>query len=128
MDEKEDAALLRLSAQFLNRFNRDPNFRRKFDRDPAGALQELFPQLAKVPKKKIADVLDAHTRFMDAAFATPEATRYEAAGGLLSAATRVATRVARTSAVRSAATAVASSVASAVASKLLSAVAEPEPE
>src|SRR5262245_60131120 len=52
----------RMAAEFLNRLNADPKFAKRFDKDPAAAAKEIFPELKGVPKKKIAQVLDAHEK------------------------------------------------------------------
>lgn len=73
--EKEIAELRRLCAEFFNRLNADTEFAMKFDKDPAAALQELFPHLAKAPKKNITNTLEAYRKSMDAAITSPEAKK-----------------------------------------------------
>jgi len=84
--DKREVELLRLSARFLNRLSEDSEYANKFDKDPAAALQELDPQLARIPKKDIAQILKAYMKFLDAAFAAPEAKQLAAIpSGLLKA-------------------------------------------
>ena len=121
----EEAQLLRMAGAFLSRMGTDPAFAQSFDRDPASALQELFPELRFAPKASIAaEIASANQSFLRLASAS-QGQDIKVLGGIASAVAAVA----RTSAVRAVASAVVSGVASAVVSHFLKTIeAEPAPE
>jgi len=125
----DDATFLRMAAEFLNRINADPRFAKAFDKDPAGALQGIFPQLAEVPKKQIASALDAHMKQMSAVLAPATQPSAALVAGLLSLLSRVASRLTRTTAIRSSAKFLVTAVASEMVCRLFSVQqVEPIPE
>lgn len=115
----DDAAFLRMAAELLNRINADAKFAKAFDKDPAGALQRLFPELAETPKKQIAGALNAHMQQLGAALApVPQPTLAQAVG-LLSLLARAASRLIRTTVIRSSAKFLITALASELVCRLL---------
>lgn len=79
----EDAHLLRLSAQFLDRLGSDPSFAERFSKDPAAALRHLFPELKRAPKSKIAAELDSARELLGKQLTASRNTGARAGGQLI---------------------------------------------
>jgi hypothetical protein len=115
---------LRMAAELLNRLNSDKTFARSFDRDPAGAAQELFPEFARIPKRRIQAALDTHLSNANRVFADARVPQAAAIGGLLS----LVVRLTKTAKIRSAAKALAVAVITELANLFFVQAAEPIPE
>lgn len=76
-----DAHLLRLSGVFLDRLGTDPRFAESFDKDPAAALQDLFPELKFAPKNKIAAELASANIAVVQIATSPHGLTAQAVGG-----------------------------------------------
>ena len=126
--ELQDPRFLEMSAQFLTRLKSDPAYARKYEEDQAGALQELFPDIAKVPKVKVQEAIEDYVKVLAEASTTPTGHKMiekAAIVAVAAAAARAATAVASTSVVRAAATSAVSGVAGALAARAVTHGAEP---
>jgi hypothetical protein len=119
--DADDPKLLEASSMFLSRLGSDPEFARRFDSDPASALQELFPELKKVPKDRVAAIINADKATTEQLARLATANNVTPVTGLL----HFLSRVASTRLVQSVASAVAAVI---VGRLLIMQVPEPTPE
>ena len=124
----QDAEFLKLSAQLLSRLEADSRFAKKFGRDRAAALQELFPQLKRVRKAKIVAELEAADKSLMKLATASFDPNVTALSGFLSSASKLLTKVAKTKAAQNVATVLITSVTGSLVAYLLSAAREPTPE
>ena len=54
---ENESKCLAVAAELLNRVSSDPDFAKRFDSDPAAALQSFHPVFSKMPKEKIVKAL-----------------------------------------------------------------------
>src|SRR5271157_6038037 len=65
VDSVPQGGFIEMSGEFLTRLGSDPGFAQSYDKDPAAALQDLFPALKFVSKTKIITELDAGNKSLD---------------------------------------------------------------
>ena len=128
----DELKVTRLSADFLNRYNTDALFRKKFATNPAEALKMVFPELKTVSDTRINNVLSSEAARLSIAHSMSEQD-VAAIFGLVKAAVKAVTKVAKTEKVQSYAKEAAKFVSYEAASQAVSylvstEVAEPNPE
>lgn len=55
--QADDNRAFELAGRFLQRLRSDPQFAQTFHSDPAGAVQDEFPELRQVPKDRILQTI-----------------------------------------------------------------------